>query len=161
MLHYLKNHNAKEAALAAGYAEGSAYVKGSQLLATTKIQAAISEHLRPLIASADQVQARISEVAFNNALDYYGNDGQLKYAELKEKGYLVSEFDASEGLHKAKVKFQPQMQALALLGKVHGLFVERQEVSGPLGGPLQHALSLAPEQQSKFAAKEAKVEDVK
>lgn len=143
-----------QAALSAGYSNKCADVQASQLLGRPKVRAALSELLAHRIPAPDVVLTRIGDIAMNNPMRFFGDDAQLDYAELKRHGHLVQEFDASEGLHKAKVKFQPQLPALALLGKVHSLFVERQEVSGPAGGPVQHALQMTPEQSAKFAQKQ-------
>lgn len=55
-------------------------------------------------------------------------------AKLRGKLHLIKEFkDGKDGL---SVKLYDAQAALALLGKHHGLFIERQEITGKDGEPL-------------------------
>jgi len=60
---YLKCYNATQAALVAGYAEGSAYAHGHKLLKNAEIKEVISQRLSDTAMSADEVIRRLGEHA--------------------------------------------------------------------------------------------------
>jgi phage terminase small subunit len=96
---YLKDLNATQAAIRAGYSERSARAIGSNLLTKVDIQEAI----RQAIPDEAEVKLRIARIARGE---------------------------------KPGVEMQHELKALELLGKAHGLFVDRQKVEAEISGGL-------------------------
>lgn len=96
---YLVDRNATQAAIRAGYAEGSAAVTGSRLLTNAKIAKAVAEG----------IAARAENTAVT--------------AEWVVARLQAEALDCGEGAsHSARVR------ALELLGKHQGMFVEKVEL---------------------------------
>lgn len=109
--HYLATGNATQSYIVAGYKSRghAAEVGAQQLLRNTEVRKAIDEAAR---AAADR-----AEITATWVLE------RLKIEALRE----------GEGSsHAARVK------AIELLGKTLKLFVDKQELSGPDGTPLEH-----------------------
>ncbi|MBP3699664.1 MAG: terminase small subunit [Oscillospiraceae bacterium] len=78
---YIKTNNATKAAIAAGYSEKTARIKGSQLLTKINISAYIESRLdeinREQIASTDEVMRFFSSVMRGKEKDQFGLDASL------------------------------------------------------------------------------------
>ncbi len=119
---YLKDLNATQAAIRAGYSEKGATVRGSELLANRKVADAIQEakdkRSGRVKVDADWVLERLVRNAERGAqaepvTDRLGNPtGEYQY-----EGGVVN-------------------KALELIGKHVGMFTDKLEVSGPKGGPM-------------------------
>ena len=110
--HYLQSFNAADAARKAGYSEHSARSIGHENLTKPHILALIEERMSQVAMGADEVLTRLASMA----------RGEVP---TKTVGTKDSEIE----------HFEPK-QALELLGKIHGLFRERHEHSGPDGEPI-------------------------
>lgn len=155
VLHFIATNNAGEAAIAAGYTESASRNQGYRLRQLPKIQLAISEQLRSTIASSEQVAARITEMAFANPAQFWAIKGDtvegFDVAKFKEKGYLLKRIDMQDG--KPKIELHDPLAALGLLGKHLGMFVDKQEITGPSGGPVQATVTVTTEQAAAVAVK--------
>jgi phage terminase small subunit len=68
---YLKDCNATQAALRAGYSEKGARVRGSELLANRNISEAIKERLDRRAMEADEVLSRLTQMASSDMGNYF------------------------------------------------------------------------------------------
>jgi len=77
---YLKDLNATQAALRAGYSESTARAQGSRLLVNADIQAAIdagkAKRAKRVEVTQDRVVREIAAIAFSNIADVLDVDGQ-------------------------------------------------------------------------------------
>jgi hypothetical protein len=161
VIHYCKNgFNATEAAIQAGYPPAWASSSGSVLKSDKRIDAAVQERLRGVIAGPSELLARANEIAMANGMHLYNPDGSIDFQKLRDKGYLVKEYEPAEAGRAAKFKLHDQASMLVTLMKVNGLLTEKQEITGTGGGAIQHeVLTLTAEQAASVLPK--KVEEKK
>ncbi len=135
---YLIDRNATRAAKAAGYSERTAYSQGSRLLKKVEVQAAIQEQLRQKTMTADEVLTRLTDIARFDVGDIEDGEGgvSLKLAKAKRKTHLLRKVKIRETIGDSgrrdssiDVEAYSALDALELLGKYHGLFVDRSEVT--------------------------------
>lgn len=105
---FIKDGNATQAAVRAGFSAKGASVQASRLLANVKVTEAIAKLRAPIVEAAGLTLA-----------------GHLKALE-----------DLRDAALGAK-QFAPAVTAEVSRGKVSGLYVERQEISGADGSPLK------------------------
>lgn len=149
---YLKTFNATQAALAAGYSTKTAYSQGARLLKNVEIAQAISERLCETAMNADEVLMRLASIARGDIGDLLKVNGSnievdLKKAlDAKKTGLIkrLTHRKVSRTVGEAlidditvTVELHDPLTALQLIGKNHKLFVEKAEVSGPNGGPIE------------------------
>ncbi len=131
---YVKDLNATKSAIRAGYSEKTAYAQGNALLKKPEIKKEIdrlnkeiSEKNRvtaeSIVADLIEVKDRCMQKAPVMTFDYV--EKEMVQAQ-DEEGRDIWKFDAA-GANKS----------LELLGKHLGIFVDRKEVTGRRGGPLQ------------------------
>ena len=140
------NGNATEAARMAGYA--TAHVDGSRLLANAIIRVAIDAKLLSAAMSADEVLGRLSDMAsadmgpfIKQAADGIVFDlAQIKAARLT---HLIKSITPNK--FGTKIEFYDAQAALEKLAKYHGLLIDRSEISGPKGLPMQAEIQTAAE----------------
>lgn len=130
---YLTCWNATEAARRAQYR--SPDKQGSQLLGKTSIQATIQARLADKAMSADEVLARLAEHARGSMGDFLKineEDGgaQLDLLQARDKLHLIKKYSIDDK-GKVTIELYDAQSALALIGKRHGLFVDRQEQGKP------------------------------
>ena len=103
-----------EAALAAGYSPNPDTIKASahQVVHHPKVAAYIKERVAEKIATADEAMAELTAVAFAPWQDFV----QVKYGKT---GEVVD----------AKIMLADKVRALELIGKYHGLFREKIDVT--------------------------------
>lgn len=142
---YLRTFNATQAALTAGYSSKTAYSHGARLLKDVEIAEAISQRLTESAMSADEVLRRLAEHARGDMGPYLNEDGTANLEKMKEVGqtHLLKKFtqkrvvrtydDKTEEEVTTSVELYDAQAALGLLGKHHGLFVDRTEVTGKDG----------------------------
>lgn len=145
--------NGTQAVIEAGYSENGAAVQATRLLRNAKVKAAISERLDEAAMPANEVLARLADIARSDIGDLLtlqqremkgatGEDETVEWAMVnlaaaKRAGltrYIKSITWTNNG---PKLELHDAMAALVNIGKAHGLFVERQEVTGKDGGPIQ------------------------
>ena len=150
---YLIDLNATQAAVRAGYSKKTASEQGTRLLGNVRVQATLQEAIKKRSARTEITQdavleelrgiafAKITDVAEwgETVLRQENMDGsviEVPYHGLKVKNSRDLPGDAatavaevSEGKYGVQVKMHSKVQALQLLGKHLGMFVDRQEVS--------------------------------
>ena len=126
---YLKDFNATQAAIRAGYSEKWAGPNSGKLLKNTKIAAEIKRHLAERALSADEVLARISDQAKGSAEDYLTIDEwgyvSLDLERMKAEGklHLVKKYKVTK--HATEIELYDAQSALVHLGKHHGLWTDK------------------------------------
>lgn len=146
---YLKDLNATQAAIRAGYSEKTARSQGARLLTNVDIQNAIkeakTERQERAKIDADYVLKRLVEIDQMDVLDIM--DENLNMKPLKEwpkiwRQYINNvesiELSDGEGWLK-KIKWPDKVKNLELIGK-HvsvGAFKEKVEHTGANGGPIE------------------------
>lgn len=132
--HYLATFNASEAARQAGYSDRTAYSIGWENLRKPEIREEIDRQLAAASMPASEVLARLTTHArfdIGELFDTNPETGalQLSLAKAKERGvtHLIKKY--SDGKSGVSVEVYDAQSALALLGKHHGLFVERVDIS--------------------------------
>lgn len=136
---YLKCFNATQAAIRAGYSGASAYAIGWENLRKPEIASAVAQRLSEAAMTADEVLMRLAEQARGVPAKYISTRGTVKIAQLVKDGksHLIKKIkDTANG---REYEFYDAQSALQLLGRHHALFVERQELTGKDGGPVESA----------------------
>lgn len=156
IIEYLKCFNGAQAARNAGYSERSIYSIAYENLRKPEIRKEIDARLKEVRMSSDEVLARLSDFA---------RGSHRPFVKISDDGFISFDFsnpEAVDSLHLVKkvetkrsrrlngkdesaeewedefvrVELNDPVRALELIGKYHKLFVERQEHSGPNGGPI-------------------------
>lgn len=141
---YLECWNASEAARRAGY-NGKSNVAGPQLLANLSIRQAIRERLNGMQMSANEVLNRLSEHARGDMGDFLdigpmGFTIDLDSAKKRGLTHLIKKVklrtqtsvskDGTEvETHDMEIELYSAQEALALLGKAHGLFKDKVDIT--------------------------------
>lgn len=140
---YLQCWNATRAARVAGYKIPRQ--SGTENLANPVIKAEINQRIQEKHMQADEVLALLAQQARGAAQDFIEIKGTLPFMnweKLEAAGGLKLikkiKYD-SEG--RPEVEFYDAQSALNLIGKHLGLFVDRQEVTGKDGGPIEHRIT--------------------
>lgn len=150
VLEYLKDLNATQAAIRAGYSPKSAASQAANLLKLPKVKDELALRMAGRAArvqvDADDILRELLRLARVDIGEAFTEGGALKpLHEMPEDvrrciaGIEVEDVwdgDSQSGRFKCgelrKVKFWPKVQCLELLGKHLGLFRERVEVEGKL-----------------------------
>ena len=112
---YVVDFNGKQAAIRAGYAARSAEVTACKMLRTAKVRSEVERLLADDVGRRNEIRERnIDELL---PLAYTDAAVELK----KDKDGNVIE-----------VSFRDKLRAIELLGKMHGLFTDKIDVSGGL-----------------------------
>jgi phage terminase small subunit len=154
---YLVHFNATRAAKDAGYSEKTARAIGCKLLTNADIKAAILERM----ASKDEVIAGLTDISRGNLADLMevstmgftiqlmtkDENGDMvvnpktkliKKIKQKVTTYLAKrEDDEDREVVETEIELYSAHDAYRDLGKVHGIFIDKTEVSGAEGGPVR------------------------
>lgn len=134
--HYLQCWSETEAARRAGYANPNN--NAHRLMVNDGVATAIQTRLAELKMSADEVLTRLADHARGSIAPFLftTSAGEPIGFNLSPDRplHLVKKVSITD--KGASIELHDSQTALALLGKAHGLFVERTEVSGPGGGPI-------------------------
>lgn len=147
VLAYLDCLNATEAARRAEYAEPNK--QGPRLLVNVGIRAAVDAGLRERAMGRDEVLARLAEHASGDIgtfldiapsgrefwVNLHGKPTRL-IKKIKITKSSVGSEDGPVIDTKVELELYDAQSALATLAKHYGLLVDRQEISGPNGGPI-------------------------
>lgn len=141
---YLIDGNATRAAIAAGYAEGSARVTGCRLLANPNIAKAIAKaqeaRSKRTEITADKVLRELAKLGFSNMEDFASVD-EKGGATLNLKDISRDQFAAvtelttdsiGEVVTRMKIKLADKRANLELLGKHLGMFKPVGGADNPL-----------------------------
>lgn len=148
---YIKDLNATQAAIRAGYSERTANQQASRLLANVKVQAAIqvamNKRSEQLKIDAEYVLRRLGEIDQMDAIDILHDDGSIK--PIREwpaiwrqmiSGLDVMEIAQGDEPSAAaiikKIKWPDKIRNLELIGRHVGVqaFKDRIEHSGTIKG---------------------------
>lgn len=127
---YLKCWNASEAARCAGYAHPGQ--QGHRLLKNVEIAAEIQARIDDKVMSADEALIRLSEIARAEYSKYIEESGYINLPELKRNGKMHLVKAIYETKYGKKVEFHSVEFALDRIGRHHGQFVTRHEISGTI-----------------------------
>jgi phage terminase small subunit len=147
VVEYLKDLNATQAAIRAGYSADTAQKNAHRLMAIEGVKQAIAAGTAKQLEAAELSAARVLEeyrrVAFANIQDFHDSEGNLKaISELTREQasalagveILKRNLTAGDGVLDTvyKIKLWDKLKALQDLAKYFGLLVEKVEVSGEL-----------------------------
>ena len=163
---YLVDYNATQATIRAGYSAKRADAIGYDLLRKPEIQAAIQKALQKQQArteiTADWVLKETHRLASFDPRKLFDENGALRPIHTLDDetaacigGVEIDRFGS------VKVKVWDKNSALEKLGKHFKIFVERKEVTGPDGGPIEttHTIHPAVEEKLKEMATRGKSGD--
>ena len=133
--------NATQAAITAGYAESSAHVTGHENIRNPKIKAEIDRILAQHAMSPEEVIARLTDHARGDLGDLWDDStGQVNWAEARRQGktalikrikHKTTRITREDGTDvetfEDEIELHNPQVALQLLGKQHGLFVDKSE----------------------------------
>ena len=128
------NGNGKEAARLAGYSGKALSELAYQTLRNPKVNAEIERRLLESAMSASEVIARLSAQAkcsLESCIDF-DEQGRpsLNLKKAKEAGQLQLIKSLTPTKYGYRVELHDSQAALSLLGRYHGLFVDRHEHTG-------------------------------
>lgn len=169
---YLVDLNATQAAIRAGYSPRTAESQGSTLLRNPKVRACLEVGRARLAQAVEVTQERVlQELARLGFLDprrLFNPDGSPKpIQDLDDDtaaalaGLDVMEVYEGQGENRAfvgylkKYKLADKKGALDSIAKHLGMFVERKELTGKDGGPIQIEHGLSPAVQELIDALKA------
>ena len=169
---YLVDLNATQAAIRAGYSEKTARSQGQRLLTHVDIAKALekaqAERAARTEITADRVLEELAKIGFSNMQDYIRTTGEgdafVDLSELtREQAAAISEVtveDYKDGrgedardVRKVKFKLSDKRSALVDIGKHLGMFVERKELTGKDGGPIETENTLISQIMSEIDGK--------
>lgn len=153
---YLKDLNATQAAIRAGYSERSAYVQGPRLLGEPEVKAAIDAAIerrnKRLKIDQDKVIHELAKVALADIKDYLSYRTEKTQVGVDEEGNPVFDYRPvielvpSENVDGTIIqevslsqkgvfsfKLADKMKALELLGRHLGMFTDNVNLSGEVG----------------------------
>lgn len=153
---YLVDLNATQAAIRAGYKENRAYAMGHENLKKPEIAAAIQEAMaarseRTEITS-DMVLRELAKLGFANMADYMkctaDGDPYLDFSQLTRdqaaalievtvEDFVDGRGEDARSVRKVKFKLADKRAALVDIGRHLNMFIERKEITGKDGGPIQ------------------------
>ena len=124
---YLICWNASEAARLAGYSEKSARSIGSENLTKPNIQELIEQRIATMALSADEVLARLSDLANADMSDFISLSEQgfkidLKKARDLGRTHLIRKIRQDQ--NGIQIELHDAKDALIQLGRHHGLFTD-------------------------------------
>lgn len=153
-LEYLKDFNATQAAIRAGYAKRSAAVHASRMLSNANIQAFIQKKAKNIEEKAEidiaKVLQEFGRIAFSDMRKYFNDDGSMKDIHSLDDNSaaaisaveVLEEFSGTGEKRKLigytkKLKLWDKKGSLDSIGKYLGMFKEIMEHQGKNGGPIQ------------------------
>jgi phage terminase small subunit len=151
---YLKDFNATQAAIRAGYSAKTAYSIGQRLLKDVETDASIKAAISERIMGKDEVLTRLADIArgdvadlmalstggFSFVLESRDNEtGELKanpktklIKKIRQKvtTYLAkNESGEDREVVETEIELYPADNALGLLAKYHGLLIDRTDIT--------------------------------
>jgi len=138
---YLTRWSAVDASIDAGYqckSRAHHQMNGNEVLSDPKVRHAISLKVQMREYTADMVLQNLSDLAHFNISDFFDIDPQtgdpiLNLEKARERGKLHLIKSLVPGAFGWRVEFYSRQEAIALLGKVHKLFIDVQEHRGTVG----------------------------
>jgi len=140
VLAYVDCLNATKAAKLARYSETSARQIGSENLSKPHIRTAIDALLDARAMPAGEILARLSEYARGSMEDFFSVRGRGITLDLKkasERGVLHLIKRYSKTKQGVTIELHDPQAALQLLGRHYRLFIDRTELTGKDGDPIE------------------------
>lgn len=109
---YVVDFNGKQAAIRAGYSAKSAEVTACKMLRMAKVRSEIERLLADDVGRRNEIRER----NINELLPLAYTDAAVEVKRDKDGNVI-------------EVSFRDKLRAIELLGKMHGLFTDRQEVN--------------------------------
>ncbi len=153
-LEYIKDFNATQAAIRAGYSPKTAVVQASRLLSKANIQEYIQQRAQKIEEKSEidlaMVLKEFGRIAFTDVRKLFNDDGTLK--DIKELdpdlSAAISSIEVYEEYvgtgnkrkfigYTKKIKFWDKKGSLDSIGKYLGMFKELHEHTGKNGGPIE------------------------
>jgi len=180
IVEYVANANATRAAIAAGYSERSAHATGSDLLKLPEVMAEIERRKKAIETrvlgkyevTRERIVAELAKLGFSNMADFTAFDDEGnpvldftdvdrdKLAAVKEitsEVYTEGRGEDAQRVKRTKFSLYDKRAALMDLAKLEGHVVDRQQLTGANGGPIQtvnaHVVAsaeLSPETRAKL-----------
>ena len=132
VLEYVKDWNATQAAIRAGYSEDTAGSIGHELLKKPEIQQSIQDYVSVYAMDSNEVLFHLGEIARGLQGQYITERGGVDVEKIVKdnKAHLIS--SSADTRYGRKYIFHDRMKALELLGKTHAIFTDRIEQDGNL-----------------------------
>ena len=137
---YVKDFNATQAAIRAGYSSKGASVHASKLLGNANIQARIQDLQKDIQErseiTVDELIRELSNIARIDPIDIFNNDGSLKsLSEMKDmvrksiKSIQISEYTYQDGSQsvKRKIELHSKLDAIEKLMRYFGAYEKDNE----------------------------------
>ena len=180
IVHYVAKRHVTNAALAAGCPADSASVQGSKWLAKPKIAEEVARRITAIDkrvlgkyeVTRERIVEELAKLGFSNMTDYTSitedddvvldfsevtRDQMAAVKEITSETYIEGRGDDARPVKKTNFKLYDKRAALMDLAKLEGHVVERQQLSGPNGGPIPivsaHVITsaeLTPETRAKL-----------
>jgi phage terminase small subunit len=143
---WLETRNKTESSRIANYKGNDATLAsiGYENFKKLEIQEYIKQRLDELAMPAEEVLERLARMARANIADFAHVQTNADLAALGDKGLLVKKFkrkktftQAGNEYEEIELELYPADVNLERVGRYHGLFTDKTEISGPDGAPLQ------------------------
>ena len=132
--YYLIYRNASKAARLAGY-NGKSNVYGPTLLANLSIKAEIEKRLKEKHLSADEVLARLADMAMSNIADFADIQDASDLKKYRHKTHVIKKFKkkitttrAGDTIVDFELELYPADNALVNLGRHFQLFTDKVQL---------------------------------
>ena len=140
VLAYVECLNGAKAARHARYSEASIYTIASELLRKPHIRAAIDALLDERAMQTSEILARLSDHARSSMEDFLSVRGRgltldLKKAEQLGRLHLIKRYSKTK--QGVTIELHDPQAALQLLGRHRKLFIDRTELTGKDGNPIE------------------------
>ena len=142
---YLRDFNATQAAIRAGYSKRTAYSIGQRLLKNVEVNGAIQQRVDEKVMKTDEILSRLSDMARADMGDFVQIDGSFFNLDLgkaneaglthlikkvKDRVIMTSNKDGEETeTHYLEIELHDSQSALVHLGKINNLFIERKDIT--------------------------------
>lgn len=135
---YFVDFNGTRAAQRASYRgnENTLAATASRLLRNDKVKALIQKRFAARCMIADEALFRLSAQARAGVGEYIDEHGVINWQAVKSDGHLFKEIVHLKG-QRSSFKMHDAQSALVHILRAHGAFIEKREVSGPDGGPIE------------------------
>lgn len=149
---YLKDRNATQAAIRAGYSESCAAAQGSRLLKDARVMAIVGQKVEAVLTElevdGERILKELAKIAFadlKGAFDEAGN--LLPLAQIPDElrgaiGTIEATEGGEDGGRVRKVKTWEKVKALELLMRHKGMLKDQVELSGNVA-PLVQVVNFA------------------
>jgi phage terminase small subunit len=138
--HYIVCLNGAEAARRAGYAASGARQEAYRLLTNADIRAAIDARLTESVMPKGEILGRLTDQARGSMADFLAIKGRGVTLDLKQAAasgalHLVKKYSKTK--QGTTIELYDSQAALMKLGEFYRLWVQRQELSGAEGAPIE------------------------